>query len=310
MKHHYANRLCQGKTSRRMTYRVAIPVLLLTAAWSMSANAFLVVNPDVTFVENAFTNAPIFLYPYGTVSATSVSPCFGTGCQNNGGNPLTTSSSSSSGVGGIGSAQSSADLSTGVLRATATELGITGASAAAGAGFWDTLTFSGVTGSTATANLTFDVPGSFTDVGFGGACEGYRIGFSAAGSTCGSGSGSDPFGSSATVLNTGNPSETLSLTIPLANNTPTEIAVALGAAANNSFNIATANLYDPPHLFLNLPSGVTYTSASGVFLTSPVPLPPAVWLLGSGMIGLLFIARRQRPQSQARVMGLHGGAEL
>ena len=172
------------------------------------------------------------------------------------------------------------------------------------------MTFSGVTGANPTATLQFNVSGSFTDAGFGGTCEAYRIGLLSVGSTCGTSSGSDPFGSAAAVLNASNHSETLSLTIPLANNSPTEIAVALGAAANNSFNIATANLYDPPQLSLHLPSGVTYTSASGVFLTSPVPLPSAVWLLGSGMIGLLFIARRHRPISQAGAKGLHGSAEL
>ncbi len=297
MKRYHASSLCRGKIGRRMMFRAAIPMLLLTTGWSMSANASLVVNSDVAFVENSLTGAPILSSPYGTLSATSVSPCSGTACQNNSVNPSTTSSSSLSSASGIGSAQSSADLTTGVLRAYAQEDGISGASAAAGAGFWDTLTFSGVTGVNPTATLQFNVSGSFADVGFGGACEGYRIGLNT-GSTCGSGSGADPFGSGATILGSGDPSEVLSLLIPLANNTPTEIAVALGAAANGSLNIATADLYDPPTVSLiDLPPGVTYTSASGVFLTSPVPLPPALWLFGSGMIGLLAIARRCGPGS-------------
>ena len=297
MKHHQANLPAWGKSNRWMTRRTAVAGLLAAAVWSASAHASAVSNADVSFVENAITGAPVLLYQYGTVSATSVSPCSGTGCQDNAGTPLTTFSTSQSIAGGVASAKSGADLTTGVLRAYAQEDGITGASAAAGAGFWDTLTFSGVTGVNPTATLQFNVSGSFTDVGFGGACEGYRIGFST-GSTCGSGSGTDPFGSGATILGSGNPSEILSLPIPLVNGTPTEIAVALGAAANGSFNIATADLYDPPTVSLiDLPSRVTYTSASGVFLTSPVPLPPALWLFGSGMIGLLAIARRCRPGS-------------
>ena len=44
---------------------------------------------------------------------------------------------------------------------------------------------------------------------------------------------------------------------------------------------------------LELPEGAAFTSASGVFLTgNVVPIPSAVWLLGSGLIGLAGIRRR------------------
>jgi hypothetical protein len=43
---------------------------------------------------------------------------------------------------------------------------------------------------------------------------------------------------------------------------------------------------------LDLPEGVTYTSESGVFL-SAVPIPAAIWLFGSGLIGLIGLARRK-----------------
>ena len=119
----------------------------------MSAHASAVSNADVSFVENAITGAPVFQYQYGTVSVTSVLPCSGAGCQDNAGNPLTTFSTSQSSAGGVASAKSSADLTTGVLRAYAQEDGISGAGAAASAGFWDTLTFSGVTGVNPTATL-------------------------------------------------------------------------------------------------------------------------------------------------------------
>lgn len=44
-----------------------------------------------------------------------------------------------------------------------------------------------------------------------------------------------------------------------------------------------------------LPEGVTFTSASGQFM-SPVPVPAAVWLFGSGLLGLVSIARRGKHQ--------------
>ena len=113
MKRYHASSLCRGKIGRRMMFRAAIPMLLLTTGWSMSANASLVVNSDVAFVENSLTGAPILPGPYGTLGATSVSPCPGTACQNNSVSPSTTSSSSLSSASGIGSAQSSADLTTG-----------------------------------------------------------------------------------------------------------------------------------------------------------------------------------------------------
>jgi hypothetical protein len=40
--------------------------------------------------------------------------------------------------------------------------------------------------------------------------------------------------------------------------------------------------------------GTAFLSASGLVLTgAPVPLPPAVWLLGSGLLGLAGVARRK-----------------
>lgn len=44
---------------------------------------------------------------------------------------------------------------------------------------------------------------------------------------------------------------------------------------------------------LATPDGVTWTSDSGVFL-SAVPVPAAVWLFGSGLLGLVGIARRKK----------------
>lgn len=50
--------------------------------------------------------------------------------------------------------------------------------------------------------------------------------------------------------------------------------------------------YDDPFT-VTLPQGVTFTSASGVFLTSPVPLPASAWLLLSGLGGFALLGRRR-----------------
>jgi len=46
-------------------------------------------------------------------------------------------------------------------------------------------------------------------------------------------------------------------------------------------------------LSIDLPEGFTYTSGSGVLLTSPVPVPAAAWLFGSSLLCLLGVARRK-----------------
>ena len=43
---------------------------------------------------------------------------------------------------------------------------------------------------------------------------------------------------------------------------------------------------------IDVPEGIGFTSESGVFLTSPVPVPSTLWLLGSGIIGLIGIRRK------------------
>jgi hypothetical protein len=47
----------------------------------------------------------------------------------------------------------------------------------------------------------------------------------------------------------------------------------------------TADFSHTASLSLDMPEGVTFSSGSGVLL-QPVPLPGAVWLLGSGLLGL------------------------
>ncbi|MHB1587022.1 MAG: hypothetical protein ACYCRH_10255 [Acidiferrobacteraceae bacterium] len=255
---------------------------LMIAAWSTPGYA--TTDPDLAYVEN-YIQSPPTMYSYGSWAASSVSPCFGSSCQSSNGNPFQNPSSVSSFVGGIGSASADADLSTGVLRAYAQEDGTTGSSAAAGAVFWDTLTFSGVTGTNTTGTLVFNVPGTFTDVGYGGACAAVQVGGYA---QC------NPF--TAPVLNASSPSETIKVPFTLSNGSATEIVAALYGTAYNSFNIATADLKDPPQVSLLLPTGVTYTSASGVFLSSTTPVPePATWVtMACGLALLWFTASRGR----------------
>lgn len=55
-----------------------------------------------------------------------------------------------------------------------------------------------------------------------------------------------------------------------------------------NFQTATADFSNTAIVQVFLPEGATFTSDSGVFLTqtTPIPLPGAVWLLGSGLLGL------------------------
>lgn len=55
---------------------------------------------------------------------------------------------------------------------------------------------------------------------------------------------------------------------------------------------ATADFSSTGSLSLQSPSGVTFVAASNATY-APVPLPPAVWLFGSGLLGLVGIARRK-----------------
>jgi len=42
------------------------------------------------------------------------------------------------------------------------------------------------------------------------------------------------------------------------------------------------------------PSSTLYTSYDNAFYSSPVPVPAAVWLFGSGLVGLIGVARRRK----------------
>ncbi|MCG7990062.1 MAG: hypothetical protein JAY99_13875 [Candidatus Thiodiazotropha lotti] len=57
----------------------------------------------------------------------------------------------------------------------------------------------------------------------------------------------------------------------------------------------TSNFANTANISFTLPDGIDFTSDSGVFLSvNPVPIPAAVWLFGSGLLGFIGISRRKR----------------
>ena len=73
-------------------------------------------------------------------------------------------------------------------------------------------------------------------------------------------------------------------------NSPFHFQAALYADAANG---AVANFGNTATISVSLPEGYTFGSNSGVLLTAPVPVPAAMWLFGSGLLGLVSVARRK-----------------
>jgi len=74
-------------------------------------------------------------------------------------------------------------------------------------------------------------------------------------------------------------------------NTPFHFQAALYADAASG---AVANFGNTAAISVSLPEGYTFGSSSNVLLTAPVPVPAAVWLFGSGLLGLIGVARRKK----------------
>ncbi|MHB8624113.1 MAG: hypothetical protein ACYC9J_02350 [Sulfuricaulis sp.] len=256
---------------------------------------------DQNFVQSARQSAanaaslPEF-NPFGTMAAVSISPFVGT-TNAVGGNANSSNASVSvvqlpGGSNPNATAKALADLASGNLGAYAQAYGPATTSAASEAGFWDTLTFSGPSGS-ALAQLALTVSGAFFSTGQGSAC--LLVG----GGLC------NPLFLTPTTswptLDSTNPSELLTTTpFTISNGSSIEFSAGIYAQADNPTSstviLPTADLYDPPHVSLDLPSGWSLaSSASGVFTgnPAPVPLPGTVWFFGSGLVGLLWTARRQ-----------------
>jgi len=79
------------------------------------------------------------------------------------------------------------------------------------------------------------------------------------------------------------------------------VSCTVPADFNFSATLASGHINDgffdfgsTANLSLQLPTGVSYASDSGVLLTQPVPLPAAGCLFGSGLMGLVGVARRKK----------------
>jgi hypothetical protein len=65
----------------------------------------------------------------------------------------------------------------------------------------------------------------------------------------------------------------------------------------SAFSVCSEQYQDTGALSLSLPSNVTWTSASGVFLTSSVPEPSTLVLAGLSLAGIWGVARRRKALS-------------
>lgn len=93
---------------------------------------------------------------------------------------------------------------------------------------------------------------------------------------------------------------TLGFDVNLTAGDPTEISLFMETAAwaSSCCYGGAGTVMDFSHTIGLTETGADFTSASGVFLTQPlatVPVPASVWLFGSGLAGLLGIARRKTP---------------
>jgi hypothetical protein len=179
---------------------------------------------------------------------------------------------------GSGSMAASADLSTGILTAYS-------ASGLASAALWDTFTFSGLPTLGETVAFTLSLSGTLSGTAFGVA--NIQAGPSAAFEGVGTVQQGTGFGDGMPV--------------------PASISVALTATDASSLTVSTqiladgspgniADLTDPPTLTVDLPAGVTATSASGVFTNfeplAAVPEPGSAGLLLAGLWGLVSARHR------------------
>jgi len=183
---------------------------------------------------------------------------------------------------GAGSMTASANLSTGILTAYS-------ASGLASAALWDTFTFSGLPTLGETVTFTLSLSGTLSGTAFGTAS--IQAGPSATFEGMGTVQQGTGFGDGT----------------PL----PASISVALTATDASSLTVSTqilavgfpgdiADLTDPPTLTIDLPAGVTATSASGVFTNfapfapfAAIPEPGSAGLLLAGLWGLVSVRHRR-----------------
>lgn len=181
---------------------------------------------------------------------------------------------------GTGTMSASADLGSGVLTAYS-------AGGFASAAEWDTFTFTGLPAGGATITATLSLSGTLTG--------------SATGQAALLAGPSATFANAATLIQdaffgNGAPIPTSISVAFMATNGSSE--TVLGDIFADGFSGNVADLADPPVLTIDLPAGVTATSASGVFtsfqvLTS-VPEPGTAALLLAGLGGLIRARSRRK----------------
>jgi len=185
----------------------------------------------------------------------------------------------------------SVDLAAGTLRlyAMSSSNQVAGGSAT----LYDILTFSlpaGMTSTMVTAYLTIDgsVSGSLNA---GTLPQDLYFQCISAAPTCSSGDGHDTVS-----LHDFSSPTTLAVPVLISDGATLQIQASISGSTGSGINpgdVAVIDLSNTGRLSLNLESGVTFTSESGVFLTA-IPVPAAFWLFSSGLLGLIGIARRKK----------------
>ncbi len=210
--------------------------------------------------------------PFGTDAVTAI----GCALQTEAGGRGVTSASVP--LGG-GTMSASADLSSGVLTAYS-------AGGFASAAEWDTFTFAGLPAGGETITATLSLSGTLT--GFATGLANLQAGPSATFGDVGTLYQDAFFGNGNPIP----PSIDLQVTV-----TDASSLTVLGNILADGSPGNVADLTDPPTLSLDLPAGVTATSASGVFTNfQPLTAVPEPWSAGLLLVGLgaLIHARRRR----------------
>lgn len=88
----------------------------------------------------------------------------------------------------------------------------------------------------------------------------------------------------------------LEVTLPVFAGIAYQVDAGLSASTNltlSSDDFGLVDMANTAFLSIDMDEGVSFSSESGVLLTSPVPLPAAAWLFGSALLGLGAIRRRR-----------------